>query len=63
MLGRRTAWVGGLMVLVLTSPVLALDEWKPPGKDKGILQWVIMLGIFILICIPGFMNPKRSHMD
>lgn len=62
------AWVlrcVGLVLLLgsVAAPVLAQDRWIPPNKDRGMLQWVVMLGVLILICIPAFLNPKRSHMD
>ncbi len=50
-------------VLATTLPVFAQQRWSPPNKDKGMLQWVVMLGILILVCIPAFMNPKRSHQS
>ncbi|MCC7292126.1 MAG: hypothetical protein IT449_08720 [Phycisphaerales bacterium] len=52
-----------LAVLAPTLPAFAQQRWSPPNKDKGMLQWVVMLGILILICIPSFMNPKRSHQS
>jgi len=50
-------------VLVMVPELLAQTRWMAPGKDRGFRQWVVMLGLLVLISIPAFMNPKRSHLD
>jgi hypothetical protein len=41
----------------------AQEPAKLPKDDKGILQWVIALGLAIVVLVSAFMNPKRSHLD
>ena len=49
--------------LVLCAPALAQQDGRVSGEDKGILQWVIAIGIIVLTGVIAFMNPKRSHQD
>lgn len=56
-------WTTGLVLCATTGPVLAQEYYFIRKKDNGVLQWAVFLGILILLCIAGFMNPKRSHMD
>ena len=66
-LRRRAAGVGLTVVVVVAlffftaSPALAQVTGRLPGKDAGVMQWVIGLGLALLICITAFINPKRTH--
>ena len=33
-----------------------------PGEDGGLLQWVVAIGIALVVCLAAFLNAKRSHM-
>lgn len=59
----RRAVLATLLVASHATDVVAQQYWFAPNKNKGALQWVVMLGVVILLAIPAFMNPKRSHMD
>lgn len=49
--------------LAAAAPAFAQMDARLSGEDKGILQWVVALGIVILMAAIAFMNPKRSHLD
>ena len=51
------------LVLANASTALAQRPARLPDEDGGLIQWAIAAGIIILICIPAFLNPKRSHLD
>jgi hypothetical protein len=51
------------VVLISTGSLFAQEAGRLPKQDKGILQWVIAIVLTILIVFPGFMNPKRTHLD
>ncbi|MGB0716837.1 MAG: hypothetical protein ACPGXK_13225 [Phycisphaerae bacterium] len=57
--------VFGQTVLGQTHATLpGLLAQKPAGlaeEGGGLLPLAIAVGVSILICFPGFMNPKRSH--
>ena len=48
---------------LMAGPAWAQRPARLPGDDKGFMQWLIAVGITILVCIPAFMNPKRTHLD
>ena len=69
----RLRGVGGLKSgLVATAMVLvmhwtAADAWAQRstglGDDEGvILRWAIAAGVVVIIGLPAFLNPKRSHL-
>ena len=51
------------LILANTSSALAQRSARLPEEDNGLIQWAIGAGIVILIGIPAFLNPKRSHLD
>ncbi len=61
---RAACWIAaGLLIMHLT----AATAWaqKPgviPDDDAGWLQWGIAAGLTVVICLPAFLNPKRSHL-
>ncbi|MEK6799837.1 MAG: hypothetical protein AABZ12_12800 [Planctomycetota bacterium] len=32
-----------------------------PGTDNSLLAWGIAAGLVVVVCITGFLDPKRSH--
>lgn len=58
---RLTAMLTALAGLAL--PAAAQVPARLPEEDKGLLQWVVMLGILVLLAAAAFMNPKRTHQD
>jgi hypothetical protein len=55
----------GAVTAILLIPVQAWAQQPAdlPNEDKGIVQWLIALGIVALICGAAFLNPKRSHLS
>lgn len=57
---------GGLVAVFLLTvwPQLlwAQEPGALPKEDKGIVQWVVAVGLILLICASAFLNPKRSHL-
>jgi len=47
----------------MTSPALAQTPGRVAGEDSGYLQWIVFLGIGVIVCLTGFVNPKRSHLN
>jgi hypothetical protein len=45
----------------LSTPALAQKPAELPNDGAGILPWAIGGGIAVLMLIPPFLNPKRSH--
>ena len=59
------AWliaVGGLLMHLAAASVWAQKPGRIADEDGGILQWVIAGVLALLVCIPAFINPKRSHL-
>ena len=57
-----------LLVVVCVGLLSATASAQSPvgkfGKDDtGILQWVVAMGILLLLAAVGMMNPKRTHQD
>ncbi len=60
----KHSWV--LFAAALATHLTTASAWaqKPaslPGEDNGMIQAGVALGIAVLVCIPAFVNPKRSH--
>lgn len=53
----------GIITLLCATSAFAQEAGRLPKEDKGILQWVIAIVLVILVVFPGFMNPKRTHLD
>lgn len=47
---------------LLDSVAWAAKKARIPDEDKGYVQWGIAIGAVALICLPAFINPKRSHL-
>jgi hypothetical protein len=50
------------MVAMAASDAFAQSPATLPGVDKGWLQWVVGLGLAVVILLAAFLNPKRSHL-
>ncbi len=60
--GWRT-WVASMVLIHLASfPAQAQVHATLPGEDGGMLQWGVAAGVAVVICLTGFLNPKRSHL-
>jgi len=55
--------IGLAGVFVAGTPVLAQTPSKVPPDESVTLQWVIALGVMVVIGISAFLNPKRSHLN
>jgi len=56
----------GVFACVFAMHFATASAWaqKPatlPGIDGGVVQWVVAGGILLIMCVAGFLNPKRSH--
>jgi len=61
----RGAWVvavGGVIVHLTAASAWAQKPGRVADEDSGLIQWVIAGALAILICLPAFINPKRSHL-
>lgn len=64
-LRRSSVSLGTAMVTVLAfaAPALAQRSAKPPGDESVTVQWAIAIGLLVVIGLPAFLNPKRSHLN
>lgn len=60
--GRWLLAVGWVHLLAPTAHAQYQTD-RYGEDDKGVMQWLIMLGVLILLGVVGMMNPKRSHKD
>ena len=64
--GRWRGWrIQGLTLLAFGfwAPVaLAQTTVPPPAESKPVFQWIFAAAMVILVCIPAFKNPRRSHL-
>jgi len=56
------AWAGAT-VLVLSRDVFAQATGNPVEREGGWLTWVVAGGIIGIVCLTGFLNAKRSHLN
>ena len=54
---------GVFVVLANTATAWAQAPARLPNEDKGIVQWLVAIGIVVLIAAAAFLNPKRSHQN
>jgi hypothetical protein len=60
---RACPVVVGLAAVHLASDhAWAQKSARLPGDGEGFLPWAVGGGIIVVICIAGFLNPKRSHL-
>lgn len=51
-----------MMAHAMGSVAIAQTPATLPGEDGGWLQWLVGVGVVVVIVITGFLNPKRSHL-
>jgi len=61
-MGWRTLAAAMVLIHVTSYPAQAQVQATLPGEDGGMLQWGVAAGIAVVICLTGFLNPKRSHL-
>ena len=50
-------------VILMCSPVYAQRLSQLAREETGgYLPWVIAVVIGVVVCLPAFLNPKRSHL-
>ncbi|MHC4697802.1 MAG: hypothetical protein ACYTFA_13810 [Planctomycetota bacterium] len=54
--------VGAVATHLASSPAWAQKPGRVPGDGAGFYPWAIAAGIIVVICVAGFLNPKRSHL-
>lgn len=50
-------------LLPWAAPALAQSEGRISADGGGFLQWVIAIGIILVVCGIAFLNAKRSHLN
>jgi hypothetical protein len=50
-------------LLPWAAPALAQNEGRISADGGGFLQWVIAIGIILVVCGIAFLNAKRSHLN
>lgn len=62
--GRRglIASICGAVIQLSLPVAVAQEPGRLPGEGRGWLPWAVAVGIVIVICVAGFLNPKRSHL-
>ena len=61
--GSRWMTIAGVVAMHLAASVAwAQKPGRLPGEERGWLPWAVAAGIIVIICIAGFLNPKRSHL-
>ncbi len=55
------AATAGLIVLHTTAATAWAQKPVKPPEESATLQWVIALGVMVVVGIAAFLNPKRSH--
>lgn len=60
--GLRLA-VGAFAFHVSAVAALAQRPGQIPDEDGGMLQWAVVGGVGVVICLTGFLNSKRSHLN
>ena len=57
-------WSGCVWLHVLGGTALAQKSvTMAKGEGSGSLPWLIAGGIAVIVCVTGFLNPKRTHQD
>ena len=58
----RTCLAAGL-VLVAGQDAFGQTPGKVADDEPSYLAWVVFAGAAVIICLTGFMNCKRSHLN
>jgi hypothetical protein len=57
-------WLVALgMVALHGSMALAQSPANVPEPEGTMVTWAVSAGLLVIICLPAFLNPKRSHRD
>jgi len=61
---KRWPWLltSGWVLFGMETLAWAAKKTRIPQEDKGYMQWAVALVAVALICLPAFINPKRSHL-
>ena len=49
--------------LMSNGVAVAQTPGTPMERESGWLTWVIAGGLIIVVCLTGFLNAKRSHLN
>ncbi len=61
---RKSGWICAVAGTMLWSSVAqAQTPLSIPESDGGFLPWAVAGGIAVMIVVPAFLNPKRSHLN
>ena len=61
---RKTGWICAVVATLLWNSVAqAQTPLSIPESDGGFLPWAVAGGIAVMILVPAFLNPKRSHLN
>lgn len=61
---RRIVYGAAILLWhALASPAWAQRPGSLPNEDASLLPWVIAVGAVVVMALPAFRNPKRSHLS
>lgn len=46
----------------MAGVVLAQDPARLPGEEPGWLNYMVVVGLAVVVCATTLINPKRSHL-
>lgn len=61
----RTRFVlGGAVVALhaMSGVILAQDPARLRGEDPGFTNYMVAIGLVVVVCATALINPKRSHL-
>ena len=63
--GKARFWAAMVPIVGLARLAFAGDGYEPPGVEKPNYWWSILVAAVALagICVIGFKNAKRTHLD
>ena len=61
---RMWSVLGGAVVALhaMSSVVLAQDPARLPGQEPGFTNYMVAVGLVVVVCVTALINPKRSHL-
>ncbi len=51
------------IALLSNGVAVAQAPGRPVDRESGWLTWVVAGGIIVVVCLSGFLNAKRSHLN
>ena len=54
--------MAAIAIHLTAAPVWAQRSARLRDDEGSLIPWAIVGGIIVLICVCGFLNPKRSHL-